>query len=389
MQKILFVDDEPYVLDGYRRALRKDFEITTADSGEQALSLFSTAGPFAVVVSDMRMPGLDGIQFLARVKQIAPECVRMMLTGNADQQTAIDAVNRGSIFRFLNKPCPPENMAAALNDGLEQHRLITAEKHLLEQTLNKSLHVLMDILAIVNPTAFSRSTRIKKLARDIADRMGIAKAWEVEIAAMLCQIGCVTVPEEILVKLAKGAVLTDKETGLFHQHPRVGHNLIAQIPRLQTVAEMIKKQNDHFEEDSLLDLGHNVTPAVLGGRIIRVVLDYDRLISSEILPRSAWARLAEKRGFYDPQILEVLRNIIDVTTEKFVEVELSVDELEPGMMLDAPLRSLRGSTLLSAGQEVTTSLILRLINLAETGIISRRLMVSVPVARTQAAQVSV
>ena len=155
--KILCVDDELNVLEALSRSLRKDFRISIAQSGELGISMIENEGPFAVVVSDMRMPEMDGIEFLGRVQSMSPETVRIMLTGNADQQTAIRAVNDGNIFRFLNKPCPSDVLTSALTAGLEQYRLVNAEKNLLEQTLNKSVEVLVDILAIVNPTAFGRS----------------------------------------------------------------------------------------------------------------------------------------------------------------------------------------------------------------------------------------
>ena len=140
--RILFVDDEPNVLQAYSRTLRKQFDISTVTSGAAGLETAANDGPFAVVVSDMRMPEMDGVEFLSRMKASSPDTVRIMLTGNADQQTAIDAVNKGDIFRFLNKPCPPDNMADSLNSALEQHRLINAEKELLESTLKSSMEAL-------------------------------------------------------------------------------------------------------------------------------------------------------------------------------------------------------------------------------------------------------
>jgi len=386
--KILCVDDEPNVLQGYKRTLRKDYDIYIAEGGEQGLALIASEGPFAVVVSDMRMPGMDGVQFLSRVKEIAPESVKVMLTGNSDQQTAMEAVNEGNIFRFLTKPCSPEILARTLNAGLEQYRLITAEKHLLEETLSKSLHVLVDILAIVNPTAFSRSTRVKKLAREIADNINIKSAWEVEIAAMLSQIGCITVPEEILQKITNGSPLTDKEAGLYHRHPQTGYDLIVRIPRMETVAEIVASQNRRINDEVVL-FSHpdQIDESTLGARILKVVLDFDRLINSGNSPRNAFRELSERVGWYDPYILDVLKKIIEVTVNEYVSLEVVVSELKPGMTLDKPLVSIRGSILLSAGQEITMSLILRLINLAEAGIISNKIQVNVPVSQTQAAAV--
>ncbi len=378
--KILFVDDEPNVLEGIQRTLRKDFSVSIAEGGENALALIASEGPFAVVVSDMRMPGMDGIQFLRRLSESSPEAVKIMLTGNADQQTAMDAVNQGNIFRFLTKPCPPEILIKTLNAGLEQFRLTSAEKHLLEQTLNKSLHVLVDILAIINPTAFGRSSRVKKLARDIADHLSVKNAWEVEIAAMLSQVGCVTVPEEILQKISSGAPLSNQETGLFHQHPQVGHDLIARIPRMENVAEIVASQNRRFNDEIVVGLSpEDVDDPTLGSRILKVVLDYDKLIHDRNSSYLALIDLSQRVGWYDPRVLDALRAVIEVTEGEFVTIEAEVSDLKPGMILHQTLTSVRGSVLLSAGQEITISLILRLKNLFETGIIANKIQVNVPV----------
>jgi DNA-binding NtrC family response regulator len=131
-EKILLVDDDRYILDGYRRSLRSEFSMETAQSGQEALGLLEDKTAYAVVISDMRMPGMDGIELLKRVKKASPDTVRIMLTGNADVQTAIEAINEGSIFRFLIKPCSKETMARTITAALVQYRLVIAEKQLLE-----------------------------------------------------------------------------------------------------------------------------------------------------------------------------------------------------------------------------------------------------------------
>src|SRR5450631_170470 len=151
LRRILCVDDEPNVLHAIERQFRKRFEITIALGPDLALREIAERGPFAVVVSDLRMPGMDGVQFLARVRQISPDTVRIMLTGEADFSAAIEAVNQGNIFQFLSKPCPAEMLGRALDAALEQHALIMAERELLERTLTGSVEVLSEILSLVNP----------------------------------------------------------------------------------------------------------------------------------------------------------------------------------------------------------------------------------------------
>lgn len=378
--KILCVDDDANILQGFKRALRRDFEIYTAEGGIEGLSVIEKEGPFAVVVSDMRMPVMDGVQFLKRVHEAAPDTVRMMLTGNADQQTAVDAVNDGHIFRFLTKPCPPDVLAKTLTQGIEQYRLVTSEKQLLEQTLTQSLQVLVDILGLVNPTAFTRSNRTRKLAREVAEAMNVKNPWEVEFAALLSQIGCVTVPEEILRKIARGEALSEKETTLFHSHPQVGHDLIAKIPRMEVVAEIIANQNKRANDEIVTELpAYFVDTLRAGARILKVVFDFDKLVQAGHLPLSAYHELTERVGWYDASVLSAFKLILERQVDEFVTKEIFVVDLQPGMILERPLYSTRDTLLLSAGQEITMSLILRLTNFADAGFIGKKIVVNVPV----------
>src|ERR1700733_13680361 len=149
-ERVLFVDDEPQVLEGIQRALRKQVDLQTAAGGAEGLRLLSEAGPFALVISDMRMPIMNGAQFLAKVRVQSPETVRMILSGQADLQATIAAVNEGHIYRFLSKPCPADQLLAAIADGLKQYRLLTAEKVLLEQTLSGCVTMLIDIFRMLS-----------------------------------------------------------------------------------------------------------------------------------------------------------------------------------------------------------------------------------------------
>jgi FixJ family two-component response regulator len=131
--KVLFVDDEKDVLSGYQRLLHKDFAVTTAQSGQLGLTALKELGPYAVVISDMRMPGMSGAEFLSQVRQKAPETVRMLLTGHADLDSAIEAVNEGNIFRYLTKPCEKDALVRAIKTGMAQYRSATVERELAKK----------------------------------------------------------------------------------------------------------------------------------------------------------------------------------------------------------------------------------------------------------------
>jgi serine phosphatase RsbU (regulator of sigma subunit) len=152
--KVLLVDDDAMVLAGLKRQLRNQFRIETALSGKEALKRIEEKGPFAVIVSDYFMPGMNGIEFLCRVKETDPDTVRMMLTGSADMSTAIQAVNEGSIFQFHPKPCPTDTLGKAIQSGIEAYRKTTthqAEFKKIQKSLAQASMIQQNMVPKSNP----------------------------------------------------------------------------------------------------------------------------------------------------------------------------------------------------------------------------------------------
>lgn len=353
--KVLCVDDEPKLLAALHRHLGEQFELHTAVGGEEGLATLASKGPFAVIVSDMRMPGMDGSQFLAAAKQRAPDSTRIMLTGCADQETAIAAVNEGNIFRFLTKPCAPDALAQALRAGIEQHRLVVAEKELLERTLSGSIKVLTDILSMVNPAAFGRAARVRRLARDIASTLDVDKPWAVDLAAMLCQIGCVTLPPGIMDKLYTGRPLARDEAEMLAAHPAIGRGLVAHIPRLELVADIIGHQDARFDGDG--DAAHTAAGEELpiGARILKAALDYDVLTTSGQSNADALRTMRGRAGWYDPAVLDRLEAVAGIE-EKYETREVRVQDLSGHMILAEDVRTVTGVLVVCKGHEVTQAL---------------------------------
>ncbi len=360
-EKILCVDDEPNILEAYQRTLRKRFHIDVACGGEEALKAIAERGPYAVIVADMRMPGMNGVELLAQVKQIAPLTVRMMLTGNADQQTAIQAVNQGHIFRFLSKPCSPEDFASALEAGLEQHRLLTAERQLLTQTLSGAIKVLVDVLAMLKPQAFGRASEVRRIVHQICEQLPVENAWAVEIAAALSQIGCITVPEKILAKVYRGESLSAEEWEIYQQHPKVGHELIRNIPRLEEAAEIIGYQEKLYNGKGFPQDFRAGDQIPLGARILKVALDWTALLAAGLQPEMAFVHLRQRQGWYDPKVVEALKRALEISEEYAVR-ELRVNQLADGMILAEHVRSIHGTLLCPKGQEITPAVRHRLRN---------------------------
>jgi len=353
-ERILFIDDDAMILDALRVSLRKRFDVTVALGPEAGLAAMRSDGPFAVVVSDLRMPRMDGIALLTQIRDMSPDTVRMMLTGFADVEVAIDAVNEGQVFRFLTKPCPPETLAKALEAGLEQFRLVTAEKELLRGTLRGSIRVLTEALSLANPEAYGRSERIKVLVRQLLKTLSIKGAWELELAAMLSHIGCMALPRTVLEKIATGQKLSHDERKLYASHPAVGAGLIEHIPRLGKVAEIIASQHKRYDPSQ-----------PQGVRILKIVVDYDTLESKGLTPANIFVRMRSCGECYDPVILDALEKSLGLEGS-YMRKSVMVRELTDGMILDESVVTKEGLLLLAKGVELNETSIYRLIQAAKS-----------------------
>src|SRR5579875_2137576 len=238
--RVLCVDDDSAVLDGLRDVLYRSFDVHTAASGLEGLEILRRdPDAFAVVISDMRMPGMSGSEFLRAARLSAPDAVRVMLTGDVDIQAAARAVNHGQLFRFLTKPCDPQELMRACAAALGQHNLCVAERVLLEQTVRGSVDALVEVLALTSPAAFGRGGRYKELAGQLARAAGVRDWWEVEVAAMLAHVGAVALPQVTAEKLYSGNELTAKEAAMVQRVPEVTRQLVGRIPRLDGVLTIL------------------------------------------------------------------------------------------------------------------------------------------------------
>jgi response regulator RpfG family c-di-GMP phosphodiesterase len=337
--RILCVDDEPRVLQGLGLHLRKKFDMTAAGSGAEALALLAAGKTFAVVVSDMRMPQMDGAQFLTQVRQVAPQTVRMLLTGHADMNAATAAINEGQIFRFLTKPCPPEQLISAMDAAVEQNRLLTAERDLLERTLHGSVRALTDVLSLTNPVAFGRSDRVKQQVTKICEALDLRDRWHIEVAAMLSQIGCVTLDPELAEKVYFGHDLTHDEAEQVRRLPDLTARLLGHIPRLEPVLELLSGRAKD-----------------LPGHVLKAAIDFDALESRGSNPQSAIDTL-RARG-HDPRVTDALSRLHGAQDVHETR-ELHIHQIRPGMVLLDEVRTGGGLLLAARGYEVTDSFVAR------------------------------
>ena len=367
LPRILFVDDDPNILSAYKRNLRHRFSIDTAPNGDAGLDLVNEKRPYAVVVADMQMPGMNGIEFLKRVVEKTPDTVRLMLTGNADQKTASDAVNHGHVFSFLSKPCPSQSLEVALDNALRQYNLIRAEKELLEETLNGAVKVLTDILAVVDPQAFSHAQRLRVEIRAVAEGFGIKRAWELELAAMLSQIGTVAIPPETLSRSRNQRGLSASESEIIDRIPEVGACLLTSIPRMETVANIVRYQRKNFDGTGFPNDSIAGPLIPIGARILRVLSDLVALEWNKSTRADAFNRLKETVGIYYPKVLQAVASCFDVYVgiENAEHRKVPLAELKIGDVLVGDVFTKEGMLIVASGAEISAPLLSKLQNFKE------------------------
>lgn len=304
IDRILFVDDDPNILSAIRRQFHNIFNIEVSDSPESALALIQSKEEFAVVVSDLNMPEMDGIQFLSRVHESAPDTIRILLTGYADVDSAISAVNDSNIFRFLTKPVHPDTLSKALKASLQQYKLVTAERELLKNTLNGIIRVLVSILSQTSLDAFSRTSRITGYVNKIATELMVPDPWQFELAAMLSQVGYIMLPKPIIATLNSGGKLTTEERNIYLSHPRIAQDMLRNIPRLDSVAQMIANQLEPYCSPGSESSQSNVVR--LGASMLKIALDYDTQIISGKSHIESIETLHSRPDVYNPLMVSIL-----------------------------------------------------------------------------------
>ena len=376
-EKVLLVDDDANVLASYERQLHGKYDVVTAQGAGVALDLLEASGPVGVVISDLRMPGMSGTDFLARVKDKYPDTVRVMLTGQADLDSAIQAINEGSIFRFITKPCPPELLMGVIDAGLRQYQLEMAERELLEKTLSGSVKLLTDVLALSNPAAFGRAARLRRIVGSLASVMRLGPAWQLELAAMLSQLGLITLSQSVVSRALRGEAMTAEETHSYESHPQAGYNLIANIPRLEEVANTVLYQHKRFDGVGFPEVEMKGRAIPLGARLLNLAIAYDSRISAGRQPSIALIDLKRQAERYDPLALEALAIVVEGEAGYSLR-RVRIHVLEPGMLLGEDVWGPQDVFLVSRGQEVTSALKARLLAYSETSPLHQNVRVVVP-----------
>jgi len=403
--KILFVDDEENILRSLRRLfLDEEVEVFTASSGAQGLEILAREEGVGVIVSDQRMPEMTGVDFLEKSKAVSPSSMRILLTGYADVNAAIDAINRGGAFRYLNKPWNDEELVQTVKSALHTNHLLTENKRLAaivkqqnaelqkwntelegivqEQTME--LQKSYDSLRAVNSklrgnfkntiVAFSglielRDKRMRTHSRNVAEvSVNVAKQLGLQseeretimVAALLHDLGKIGIPDFMLARETEQMNFAEREEYLLH--PVRGQAAIARIDELQEAGRIIRAHHENYDGSGFPD-GLKRAAIPLGARII-ILADYiDKKIRKASAATGFEAVRNEvflmKRTFFDPNLIPVVLEQAEAFYKKnrprtdYAEIELLPNDLEEGMEASRDVFSGTGILLLTKGSVLT------------------------------------
>lgn len=346
--RVLCVDDEQLVLDGLQRSLKSEFELTTAIDGQLALHLLDTAGPFDVIISDLRMPGMDGAAVLAAARTRAPDTTRILLTGQADLESTIRVINDGGIFRFLTKPTGRQDLVTAIREAADICRLRVGERVLLQQTLNGAVKALSDLLAASCPVAHGRSSRVRERVVALAQATGAPDAWQVEIAATVAMIGVMAVPDDVVARWLAGTSRPEDQP-VINRIPQLSANAVAGIPRLDAVTTIVRRVHDAPSDPSV----------PWGARALRICQDFQDAMGRKEPPSGALARMSRRPETYDGKLLATFAVQVEALAGPEIR-KIPFADLRVGMVLAEHLVTSSDLVLLAKGSVLTVPLLERI-----------------------------
>ena len=357
---IMVVDDNPANLQLLEDMLRRQqYEVRSFPRGRLAL-VAAEQEPPDLILLDINMPEMNGYDVCQQLKSNArlAGIPVIFLSALTEIEDKIKAFRSGGVD-YISKPFQFEEVQARVETHIRLRRALQAEHELLEKTLGGAVSTLWEMIQLTSPALAARSSAIRDIVLTIARRLEVQNTWQCELAATLCLVGCVTLPDEVFERGYRGQHLSADERRMFEAHPERAARLISKIPRLEAVSEMIQKQQRPPATSTARGADG------LGAEILHLAMEFDRRIYRGLSSRSALAEL-QLSGRFDGRALEALVGY--APTQAHFEVRrMPIRELRAGMVLEMDLMSSDGNLLiLKQGTVLTETWLERLENFART-----------------------
>ncbi len=325
--RILIVDDEPDNLALLYRTLRGKYDITKATSGLEALEILRNES-FNCILSDHKMPQMDGVEFLRRTYEICPNTTRLLVTAYSDVKILIDAINYAKIYRYIKKPFNPDELLHIVEASLEYHQLKVDNENLikdLKELFSGTIKAIIEALDAKDSFTLGRSRRVTFYALKMASKLDISNSEKskIELAGLLHDIGMIGVAEDILNKSQK---LTQEEYEQIKRHVHHSVKILEDIKQLYEVIEIIKYHHEHFDGNGY-PYGLKGESIPIGSRIIAVADAYDSMVSNRAYRQGlssdeALQRIEEKSGTqFDPYVVQLFKEVLPEAAREVKEYE--------------------------------------------------------------------
>ena len=371
---LLVVDDDEGNREILARRLgRQGYTVLIAENGTKALEIVRETEELDLVLLDVIMPDLSGYQVLKELK--ADDDLRdipvIMLSAMDDIDSVVECILLGA-DDYLSKPFSPVLLKARIGTSLEKRRLALAERELLDKTLNGSVRMLTEVLSLVDPESFGRSQVLLEYMQMVTQSLDLGAPWELEVAAMLSQVGYVTIPPTVVKKIRFGQSLSSMEEHMVSRVVEAASRFLTNIPRLDSVAQIVLYQNKRYD-----GLGIPADPVKLdqipvGARILRILNGVAEYRDRGIGRTEAFLQMRRREGVYDLNLINTLEPVLgDVTAsdekDKEVPKEVAVGylQLRLGDELVSDINTKEGTLVVRAGGIVTELLCEKLKNFAD------------------------
>lgn len=380
---ILVVDDQPANLQLLEELLtRQGHAVRSFPRGRLALDAAARNVPDLVLL-DINMPEMNGFEVCERLKadEKLADVPVLFLSALNETGDKVNAFRAGGVD-YITKPFQLEEVRARVETHLELHRARQRERELLERTLNGAVKALSDLAHLTSPTLTERSGALRSMVVHMAAQMHLPDAWQYELAAMLCLIGCITLPSDAFEHAYVADKASAEEERMYRAHPDVGYELLSRIPRLENVAEMIRLQQ--------VETSHwaNSDVAERGSRMLKTAQELDRRTLRGVPFHLACDQLRSASAKYPTAFLDALKDY-SPSRVHFEVKRLESQQLLPGMIVEDDVIAEEGSlTVISKGTTLTVTLVERVRNFARTRGIREPIQVRAPQGSFVAQQTS-
>ncbi|MCM8525116.1 MAG: response regulator [Lentisphaeraceae bacterium] len=335
---VLFVDDDPNILKAIKRNLRGKFEICTSETIEDAIDKIKTH-TFPVVVSDMKMPVMNGADFLILVRETQPEAIRILLTGESGLEEAIKAINESDIFKFLKKPCPTEVLIENINSALRIYNAKHIEELLMEKSVKGFVLIISELMNIISPEIFKKSSDIRRIIKSPRTSFPIKDEWSVEVAALLMYLGSINYKIYSYEKIFN----TEAMSKILYKSA----SLIFKIPKFEEVHNILYDLACFYEDQAVINA------LDCDSKVLKLIIDYYHMVSH--------ANFKEKFvRMYNKDILSAIPDMLGKTKKSEI-IEIGADKLEANMTAAENIITVSGSILINKGDTITDNDIVTLL----------------------------